>query len=84
MTYIGVTYVEKANPIKSLRRRWQKHVLRALTEDRNWKLCKAIRKYGPESFEVRVVTVVRGKTVAHKVEREMIRKQDPKLNSDKR
>ena len=80
-TYVGVTYVEKCAKT-SLRRRWQKHVRRALTEERNWKLCKAIRKYGPEKFTVEIVEVVRGKTNAHNVERELIRKINPNLNTD--
>lgn len=82
--YVGVTHVAGGNKNKSLKRRWQKHVRRALTEDRNWKLCKAIRKHGPEAFEVIIVAVVRGKVNAHNYERELIRKLNPKLNTDKR
>lgn len=84
LEYIGVTYVENRSPTKSLRRRWQKHVRRALTEDRDWTLCKAIRKYGPEAFTVQVLEVVRGKPDAHTRERELIRTLKPKLNTDVR
>ena len=84
MAYVGVTHVQKGNVIKSLRRRWQKHVRRALTEERNWTLCVAIRKHGAEAFTVEVVEVVRGKANAHNVERALIRELNPKLNSDKR
>lgn len=83
-TYIGVTYVENANPNKSLRRRWQKHVRRALTENRDWALCSAIRQYGPDAFSVEIIKIVRGKSAAHNVERELIRTLKPKLNTDKR
>jgi hypothetical protein len=82
--YIGVTYVDKQSPRKSLRRRWQKHVRRALTENRDWKLCKAIRKHGPNAFIVEIIAIIRGKAQAHSYERELIRKYNPKLNTDKR
>jgi hypothetical protein len=83
LSYIGVTYIEKGAQ-RSLRRRWQKHVRRALTEQHNWALCKAIRKYGADTFQVEVLNIVRGKAQAHQVERELIRKLQPKLNTDKR
>ena len=84
LQYIGVTYVQDRSPTKSLRRRWQKHIRRALTEGRDWTLCKAIRKYGAEAFEVEVLEVVRGKPAAHVRERELIRTLKPKLNTDVR
>jgi hypothetical protein len=84
MLYIGVTYVDNGSPEKSLRRRWQKHVRRALTENKSWKLCEAIRKHGPEKFQISIVKVVRGKSTAHTLERQMIRELNPRLNSDVR
>ena len=84
MAYIGVTYVEKGNKNKSLARRWRKHVERARNESKGWVLCEAIRLYGPEAFELEIVQVVRGKRQAHEVERELIRKLKPKLNTDRR
>lgn len=82
---MGITYVERRIGVdKSMRRRWQKHVLRALTEDKNWKLCKAIRKHGAEKFVVKIHDVVRGKDAAHELERALIRKMKPKLNTDVR
>lgn len=83
LEYIGVTYVH-GTPNKSLKRRWRKHVQRALAETHMWKLCKAIRKYGAEKFRVEVVEVVRGKSAAHEIERVLIRKMKPKLNTDVR
>lgn len=82
LVYIGVTYVEKGSPMRSLQRRWRKHVQRALTEGRNWALCKAIRKYGRDAFEVTVLEVVRGKATAHTIERDLIRNINPRLNTD--
>jgi hypothetical protein len=84
LDYIGVTYVEGRSPKRSLKRRWQKHVRRALTEGRSWTLCQAIREHGPEAFEVQALEVVRGKELAHMVERHLIRELKPSLNTDVR
>lgn len=82
--YIGITYVQDGKVAKSLDRRWRKHVNRAFNENKDWKLCKAIRRYGPERFNVEVVQVIRGKSAAHEIERELIRSRKPKLNTDVR
>lgn len=82
--YIGVTFVDKGRINASLTRRWQKHVRRALTENKEWKLCVAIRKYGADNFNVGILEVVRGKSAAHIRERELIRERKPKLNTDVR
>ena len=82
--YIGVTVVRERSAKKSLAWRWRKHVNRALTEGKKWKLCVAIRKHGPEAFDVEIVQIVRGKSEAHKIERELIRERNPKLNTDVR
>lgn len=84
LTYIGVTVVEKRSPAKSLARRWRKHVQRALKENHGWRLCNAIRKYGPDAFNVEIIEVVRGKANAHVLERALIRELKPKLNTDVR
>jgi hypothetical protein len=82
LVYIGVTHVHDRSPSKSLRRRWLKHVQRALTEQHDWKLCKAIRKHGVDAFDVSIVEVVRGKTAAHQSERQLIKQLKPVLNTD--
>ena len=84
LEYIGVTVVSNRSPKRSLRVRWQKHVRRALTEDRTWRLCQAIRKYGSDAFKVEILEVVRGKAAAHNLERVLIRQYNPKLNTDVR
>ena len=84
LVYIGITYVEGRAVQGSLERRWIKHVRRANTESKTWALCEAIRKFGADAFERKVLAVVRGKTEAHKQERELIRTLKPKLNTDKR
>lgn len=77
--YIGLT-VLKGGVKKTLKVRWQKHVRRALTEARDWTMCKEIRKYGPEAFVVELVDVVRGRLAAHALERQLITELKPKLN----
>ena len=79
-----MTFVENRSPKKSLERRFRKHVNRANTESKDWNLCNAIRKYGPEAFDVTVLEVVRGKSDAHMRERELIKIRKPKLNTDVR
>lgn len=84
-SYIGVTVKEQGKtPLRSALRRWQKHVSRAKREDKDWRLCVAIRSNDLTSFSVRVLAVVRGKTEAHKMERVLIRKFNPRLNTDVR
>ena len=79
-----MTFVENRSPKKSLERRFRKHVNRANTESKDWNLCNAIRKYGPEAFDVTILEVVRGKSDAHMRERELIKTRKPKLNTDVR
>lgn len=83
-SYIGVTVVENRSPKKSLARRWRKHVQRAYAENRGWKLCDAIRSYGPDAFEMTILAVHKNKASAHDMERDMIREYCPDLNTDVR
>ena len=82
--YIGVTQVENRSISKSIKRRWQKHVCRAKTENHSWNLYNMIRKHGPDAFTVELLEVVRGKSAAHERERELIRKHKPSMNTDVR
>jgi hypothetical protein len=79
-SYIGITVC--GNQVnKALKVRFQKHVRRALTENKNWALCQSIREHGAEAFAVLLVDVVRGRKPAHAVEREIINSQLPALNT---
>lgn len=80
--YIGVTFVDNGRVNASVMRRFRKHVNRAMTEGRDWALCKAIRKYGADAFEIYYYDVVRGKSAAHIRERELIKEMAPSLNTD--
>ena len=76
--YIGVTQGFRQRDLKI---RFQKHVRRALTENKSWSLCQAIRDYGPEAFYANIVDIVRGKRAAHALERELIGEHSPVLNT---
>ena len=82
--YIGVTIVSNGNIGASLRKRWNQHVRTAKTLKKNWKLSKAIRKYGKYAFDFEILEVVKGKQKAHKIERCIIRERKPSLNTDLR
>lgn len=78
--YIGIT-VCGANIKKALKVRMQKHIRRALTENKDWSLCRSIRDHGADAFVMLLVDVVRGRKPAHKVERALINSSNPALNS---
>ena len=75
--YVGITagYLKR-----HLKVRVQKHVWRALNEDKGWALCNSIIEYGAENHTYGIYQVVRGKQAAHDLERELIAKFDPELN----
>ena len=80
--YIGLTAMEfKGNIRKTLNRRMQKHMQRALAENKNWGLSRALRERGAERFVFGVVEVVRGKRPAHARETELINTLQPALNT---
>jgi hypothetical protein len=77
--YIGITVV-KNGVQKSLKVRWQKHVRRALTENKGWALCQSICKTGADNFVIELVCKVRGRGLAHAIERDLIAQHKPELN----
>lgn len=80
--YIGLTALSfKGNVFKTLRRRMQKHMQRALAENKSWGLSRALRERGAERFVFGVVEVVRGKRPAHARETELINTLQPALNT---
>jgi len=79
-TYVGIT-VCGSQVNRALKVRFQKHVRRALTENKDWALCESIRTHGADAFAVLLVDVVRGRKPAHAVEREIINGNMPALNS---
>jgi len=78
--YVGITVCGGAVK-RALKIRFQKHVRRALTENKAWALCDSIRTHGAEAFAVLLVDVVRGRKPAHAIEREIINGAMPELNT---
>jgi hypothetical protein len=79
--YVGITVKNVGGVKKTLKRRIQKHVQRALAENKGWALCESIRKYGPDSFTYGLLETVRGRMAAHGRERQLINTYQPQLNS---
>ena len=80
--YIGLTAMEfRGNVRKTLNRRMQKHMQRALAENKDWGLSRALRERGAERFVYGVIEVVRGKRPAHARETELINTLQPTLNT---
>jgi hypothetical protein len=67
--------------VKALKVRVQKHVRRAVTENKDWNLCKSIREHGTLAHTYGLVEIIRGRKPAHARERELIRMYNPALNS---
>ncbi len=78
--YIGIT-VASGSVTRALKVRVQKHVRRALTENKDWTLCRSIREHGAENFVYFLLETVRGRKSAHARERELIREYAPELNT---
>ena len=78
--YVGITVCGNAVH-RAVKIRFQKHVRRALTENKDWALCASIRTHGAEAFAVLLVDVVRGRKPAHAIEREIINGNMPELNT---
>jgi len=80
--YIGLTALSyKGNVFLTLRRRMQKHMQRAMTENKNWGLSRALRERGADRFVFGVVEIVRGKRPAHERETLLINTLQPALNT---
>lgn len=77
--YIGITVCGQKLK-QAIKVRWQKHVRRAITENKDWALCRSIREHGADAFEMEVIGVVRGRKDAHNMERGLIAELQPALN----
>jgi hypothetical protein len=80
-TYIGLTVAQGQAFLRSVKVRWQKHVSRAMKEDKNWTLCHALRENADAKWSYEVLEVVRGRKPAHQRERELISYFEPTLNT---
>ena len=80
--YIGLTAMcFNGNVRRTLVRRMQKHMQRALTENKDWGLSRALRERGAERFVFGALEIVRGKKPAHVRETELINTLQPALNT---
>jgi hypothetical protein len=59
----------------------QKHMQRALAENKNWGLSRALRERGADRFVFGKLEVIRGKRPAHAHETELINTLKPALNT---
>ena len=80
--YIGLTALcFNGNVRRTLVRRMQKHMQRAMTENKTWGLSSALRERGAERFVFGTLEIVRGKRPAHVRETELINTLQPALNT---
>jgi hypothetical protein len=80
-TYIGLTVAKGQAFLRSVKVRWQKHVSRAMNENKNWTFGNALRDNANCEWRYEVLEVVRGRKPAHQRERELIQKYSPSLNT---
>jgi predicted GIY-YIG superfamily endonuclease len=78
--YIGITQCIGRAILFSIKKRFNQHVSRAITQNFDWTLCNSIRQYGADNFKIKVIEIVRGKSTAHSKEVELIHELRPQLN----
>jgi len=78
-TYIGLTVSQGRAFWKSVKIRVQKHISRAMKENKDWTMCNFIRETN-ETIYYEVLEVVRGRKAAYQRERELISELNPSLN----
>jgi len=79
--YIGLTVAIGQAYLRSVKVRVQKHISRALKEDKDWSFCQFIRENPEVVLRYEVLEVVRGRKAAHSRERELIAEWSPSLNT---
>jgi hypothetical protein len=77
-SYIGLTVANGRAFGKAVKLRVQKHISRAMIEQKDWSICEALR--GAEVVEYEVLEVIRGRKPAHQRERVLIKELEPTLN----
>jgi hypothetical protein len=77
-TYVGLTVAVGRAFLRSVKVRVQKHISRALVENKDWTLCEALRE--ADNIQYSVIEVVRGRKNAYQRERELIAEMNPELN----
>ena len=80
-SYIGLTVSQGRAFLRSVKVRWQKHVSRAVRENKPWYFCEFLRSMPDAEYTYHVVEVIRGRKNAYQRERELIREISPTLNT---
>ena len=80
-SYIGLTVAQGQAFVRSVKVRWQKHVSRAMKEDRDWFFCCFLRDNIEAEYRYEVLEIVRGRKPAHQRERALIAELEPSLNT---
>lgn len=79
--YVGIAVCVDRSGKETLAARFSRHVGRAFNQNKDWALCKSIRKYGAEAFAPLILDFVRGKAAAHAAETELRKTGEFKLNT---
>ena len=81
--YIGITVMQGTRSVsKTLNTRLRQHFWRATTENKDWALCKMLRK--TNNVRIDPIDIVRGKAEAHALEVLYIDTVEPVLNTKKK
>ena len=78
-SYVGLTVAVGRAFLRSVKVRVQKHISRAVREDKDWAFCAFLREVEVVNYEV--LEVVRGRKAAYQRERELIALYEPTLNT---
>lgn len=79
--YVGLTVATGRAFLRAVKVRWQKHVSRAMRENRGWRMCEFLRENVDAEYRYQVLEVVRGRKAAHQRERAIISALAPSLNT---
>jgi len=78
-SYIGLTVAVGRAFLRSVKVRVQKHISRAVRENKDWTFCQFLRQ--ADGIEYEVLEVIRGRKAAYQRERELIALYEPSLNT---
>lgn len=81
--YIGITVMQSTRSVvKTLNTRLRQHLWRANTQEKDWELCKMLRK--TNNIRIDPIDIIRGKADAHAMEVLYIDTVKPVLNTKKK
>lgn len=80
-SYVGLTVAQGRAFLRSVKVRVQKHLSRAKRENKDWSLYTFLRNNEDVTICYEVLEVVRGRKDAYQRERELIKVEQPTLNT---